>query len=160
MRASLFEKLLTVSIKPLHPQITSTQLVPSIMLSTQCTSFSLLLFVSFLAPLVASTNQSLEGQLAGLAADVQNILKTDRVLRGQKVRLDKVSSSGIPDSNYDQFIEQSLQKQLADVFDKSAKLILKVEYSYLESDGSSPILVGRFENTVDSVSFWDERINH
>jgi hypothetical protein len=26
--------------------------------------------------------------------------------------------------------------------------------------GSSPILVGSFENAVDSVSFWDERINH
>lgn len=26
--------------------------------------------------------------------------------------------------------------------------------------GSSPILVGGLENAVDSVSFWDERINH
>ena len=29
-----------------------------------------------------------------------------------------------------------------------------------EKKGSSPILVGRFENAGDSVSFWDERINH
>jgi hypothetical protein len=26
--------------------------------------------------------------------------------------------------------------------------------------GSSPILVARCENAADSISFWDERINH
>ena len=29
-----------------------------------------------------------------------------------------------------------------------------------ETWGSSPILVARCENAADSISFWDERINH
>jgi len=31
---------------------------------------------------------------------------------------------------------------------------------YASKKGSSPILMAGFENAWDSVSFWDERINH
>jgi hypothetical protein len=82
----------------------------------------------------AATNQSLEGQLAGLAADVKEFLDGDRLLKGQKLRLDKVSSSGMPDANYDQFVEQELTKLLGDAVNDRANLLLKVEYSYLVSE--------------------------
>ncbi len=82
----------------------------------------------------AATNQSLEGQLAGLAADVKEFLDGDRLLKGQKLRLDKVSSSGMPDANYDQFVEQELTKLLGDTVADRANLLLKVEYSYLVSE--------------------------
>ncbi|MBX3421785.1 MAG: hypothetical protein KF752_09555 [Pirellulaceae bacterium] len=85
----------------------------------------------------AATNQSLEGQMAGLAADVKDFLNGDRLLKGQKLRLDRVSSSGMPDANYDQFIEQQLTKLLEDVVDSGAALLLKVEYSYQVSETES-----------------------
>jgi hypothetical protein len=82
----------------------------------------------------SATNQALQGQLSGLSVDVKAVLENDRVLKGQKLRLDRVSSTGIPDGNYDQFIETELRARLKDVLVDDSKLILKVEYSYLESD--------------------------
>lgn len=86
------------------------------------------------APAKASTNQTLDGQLAGLANDVTEFLSGDRLLKGRKVRLDRVSSSGLPDANYDQFIERELGKFLKDFLDDGSTLLLKVEYSYLVSE--------------------------
>jgi len=37
---------------------------------------------------------------------------------------------------------------------------LKEAFEDGEIKGSSPILVARCENAADSISFWDERINH
>ena len=36
----------------------------------------------------------------------------------------------------------------------------EVSSDTLSKMGSSPILVARCENAADSISFWDERINH
>jgi hypothetical protein len=43
---------------------------------------------------------------------------------------------------------------------KRPQMLRSSDQSSIELLGSSPILVGSFENAVDSVSFWDERINH
>ncbi len=85
-------------------------------------------------PATAATNQSLEGQLAGLANDVTEFLAGDRLLQGRKLRLDRVSSTGMPDANYDQHIELVLGKFLNAILDDGATLLLKVEYSYLVSE--------------------------
>jgi hypothetical protein len=79
-------------------------------------------------------NQALEGAVFGLAQDIKDFLEADRLLRGQKIRLDRVSSDGLPDSNYDQFFEQALSKHLETVLADRAALLLKVEYSYVVSD--------------------------
>jgi hypothetical protein len=79
-------------------------------------------------------NQALEGAVFGLAQDIKDFLEADRLLQGQKLRLDRVSSDGLPDSNYDQFFEQALSKYLETVLADRAALLLKVEYSYIVSD--------------------------
>jgi len=44
--------------------------------------------------------------------------------------------------------------------DHEARVELVTGIKPEKKSGSSPILVGGLENAVDSVSFWDERINH
>jgi len=43
---------------------------------------------------------------------------------------------------------------------RAARLSVGNRFVFVDNAGSSPILVGGLENAVDSVSFWDERINH
>lgn len=88
-----------------------------------------ILFVAICSPSFAQ-NQTLEGQLSGLAKDIVEFMSKDRLLKGQKVRLDRVSATGMPDANYDQFIEQTLAKMLKDIIDESSRLLVKVELSY------------------------------
>lgn len=82
----------------------------------------------------AQTNQTLDGQIVGLSKDISVLMQTDRLLRGRKLRIDRVSSSGIPDANYDQFLEQAVTHNLKEFLDQSSRLLLKVEYSYLVSE--------------------------
>jgi hypothetical protein len=94
----------------------------------------LLLVVLFGSTASAASNQTLEGQLAGLAADIKDFLEGDRLLKNQNVRLDRVSSSGLPDANIDLFIEQEMTRLLGEIVDNKATLLLKLEYSYLVSE--------------------------
>lgn len=82
-------------------------------------------------------NQTLEGEVFGLAQDVLEFLMSDRLHQGKKIRLDRISSQDLPDSNYDQFFEQALSAHLAAVLDPASKILLKVEYSYAVSETDS-----------------------
>jgi hypothetical protein len=82
----------------------------------------------------APTNQSLEGALAGVAADVRDLLKKDRRLQGRKINLDDVSRTRIPRGNYDQIIQETLEKLLENEIDETSNLLLTIEYTYLVSD--------------------------
>lgn len=89
-------------------------------------------------PEVNPGNQTLEGSVFGLAQDVLEFLKNDRLIaKGSKIRLDRISSDGIPDGNYDQFFSDVLGRHLADVIDDRATLLLKFQYAYLESQSET-----------------------
>lgn len=81
----------------------------------------------------AAVNQSLEGQLVGLAADVKDFLDQDRLLKGKKLRLEEVSSKAMPDANCEPFIEEKLSALLEGTIGQSTNLSLSVEISYLVS---------------------------
>ena len=99
------------------------------------TFLSILLLILTYTRANASVNQALTGQLIGLVNDVREFLDGDRLLKGKKIRLDRVSSSGMPDTNFDQSIELKLSELLQDRIDtKEKRLILKVELSYLVSE--------------------------
>lgn len=103
--------------------------------SNLVTLLAILSLILTYAPAHASTNQALTGQLIGLANDIKEFLDGDRLLKGRKIRFDKVSSSGMPDTNFDQSIELKLNELLQDRIDPQEKrLILKVELSYLVSE--------------------------
>ena len=86
------------------------------------------------ASVALAQNQTFEGQLAGLADDISKFMEGDRLLKGQKLRLDRVSSSGMPDANFDQSIEQAMRANLKPLLDDNAVLLLKIEVSYLVSE--------------------------
>jgi hypothetical protein len=89
-------------------------------------------------PQVIPGNQTLDGSVFGLAQDVLEFLENDRLLaKGTKIRLDRISSDGIPDGNYDQFFTNALERHLSGVIDERATLLLKFQYAYLESQSAT-----------------------
>ncbi|XZE18003.1 hypothetical protein SH449x_003285 [Pirellulaceae bacterium SH449] len=85
----------------------------------------------------AQTNQSLDGQLFGLAEEVKNFLANDRLYKGKKIRLDRISTTGMPDANYDSAIQLTLSQALADFIDKKSNFFLKIELTYLVSESNT-----------------------
>jgi len=81
-----------------------------------------------------SVDQNLDGQLASLADEIRTFQMNDRIIGGRLMRLDKVSSFGIPDASFDLHIEQGMEQLLKGILDESGKLLLKIEYGYVESD--------------------------
>ncbi len=89
-------------------------------------------------------NQTLETQLASLAAEVREIITNDRILSGVTLRLDNVLRKGMPDANFDQRIRTELENLLGDLLDKPSQAkdtaFLSVTYAYLKSE--LPNLIG------------------
>jgi len=82
----------------------------------------------------ADSNQTLDGQINGLADDIRQLIKHDRVLgTNRKLKLDTPSADGL-DDHLTPFFEQAFRTRLVDILDESSLLRLKVNYAYLESE--------------------------
>jgi len=95
---------------------------------------SIFFIVIAASELFADINQTLEGQLSGLANDIREILQNERILDGnRKLKLDPPSADGM-DDHLTPFFEQALRTRLDDILDDSSSLRLKVSYAYIESE--------------------------
>ncbi|MFN9434077.1 MAG: hypothetical protein ACK6DC_03950 [Planctomycetota bacterium] len=104
-------------------------------LSSSLIAFSLLVIAS--APRCHAQNQSLEGQLTALAEEIRTFHTKDRLHRGKKMRLTKVTGTNVPDANFDQPIQDGLANRLKDVLDEKASLELHIEWTFLESTSAT-----------------------
>lgn len=80
---------------------------------------------------VRRVRKDFEGQLIGVAKDLQEKIGFDRKLKDSRLRLGKVTS-GIPDSNAELEIERRLRDLFADTLEDDASMILAGEYNFVE----------------------------
>jgi hypothetical protein len=88
-------------------------------------------------PSCQAQNQSLEGQLTALAGEIRSFHLKDRLHRGKKMKLAKVAGANVPDANFDQAIQDGLEKRLKEILDEKAPLQLQVEWTFLESNSAT-----------------------
>lgn len=79
-------------------------------------------------------NQAFEGQLKALSEEILTFHKTDRLHKDKKMRLVKVEAKNVPDAGDDQRIREGLATHLNAILDDNAKLQLKIDWTYKQSE--------------------------